>query len=71
MVNAIDLRIGNWVDMPGKGFTQILDGASIDTATFNRAKPIPISADLLLALGFVKKTSRKYMILEKVVSLTI
>lgn len=55
MIKAIDVRIGNWVEAPGKGYVQIIDGVSIDAITTNGAKPIEITGDLLLALGFVQR----------------
>jgi hypothetical protein len=57
MVKAIDLRIGNWVNIPAKGFTQIKSGQDIDRVVKQQAEPIPVTEELLFALGFVKRGS--------------
>ncbi|GEO12268.1 hypothetical protein [Segetibacter aerophilus] len=55
MIQSIDLRIGNWVEITGKGFVQIVNGQSIDTLTLSGANPIPITHSLLLAFGFIQR----------------
>lgn len=50
MVNAIDLRIGNWVDIPGRIYANC-DDVCIDAATSNGAKSIPLNTELLLAFN--------------------
>jgi hypothetical protein len=55
MINAIDLRIGNWVNREGKGFIKIMDGRDLEVAALALAEPIPITASLLEGLGFAQR----------------
>jgi hypothetical protein len=56
MLDARDLRIGNWVDVPNKGFTQILSVMDIEKVIEQQALPIPTSKELILSLGFLPRS---------------
>ena len=58
MLNAIDLRIGNWVNIPGEGLTQIHNGNNIDVVVLQGAEAIPITEELLLEMGFIKRDEK-------------
>jgi hypothetical protein len=55
MIKEVDLRIGNWVEIPGKGFTQINSGEHIDLVARQGAKPIAITEEILSSVGFIKR----------------
>jgi len=55
MLKPNDLKIGNWVSIPGKGFTQIVAAKDIDKVIKQGAEPIPTTAELVIALGFSQR----------------
>ena len=54
MIPAIDLRIGNWVNLPGQGLFEIKSGGDIDMAATKGAEAIPLTEELLVSLGFTQ-----------------
>jgi hypothetical protein len=55
MVDSKELRIGNWLQYPFIGKSQIRDGSDIDNVYSDAGDAIPLTSEILEACGFDKE----------------
>jgi hypothetical protein len=63
-MKAFDLRIGNWVNIKGEGYTEIKDTDDINKIISQGAQPIPLTHGLLQALGFTQRNQSEIFQIE-------
>jgi hypothetical protein len=60
MLKPNELRIGNWLEYPFIGKSQIRNGMDIDNVYEDAGNPIPLTPEILEKLGLEQSTHQKF-----------